>query len=98
MSSRIPNGTYRLQLHRDFTLKDAAALVAYLHDLGISDYYLSPITEARPGSPHGYDVIDHSKLNPELGDDEDLIKLAQMLHERGMGIVQDIVPNHMWIG
>ncbi len=60
---------------------------------GISDCYLSPITEARPGSLHGYDVIDHSKLNPELGDDEDLSKLAQMLHERGMGIVQDIVPN-----
>src|SRR5580693_8928766 len=97
MSSRIPSGTYRLQLHRDFTLKDATALLAYLHDLGISDCYLSPITEARAGSPHGYDVIDHGKLNPELGTEDDLGKFAQMLHERGMGIVQDIVPNHMWI-
>jgi len=98
MSSRIPSGTYRLQLHRDFTLKDATALVGYLHDLGISDCYLSPITQARAGSPHGYDVVDHSKLNPELGDEQDLGRFAQTLRERGMGIVQDIVPNHMSIG
>ncbi len=98
MSSRIPSGTYRLQLHRDFKFKDAMALVGYLHDLGISDCYLSPITEARPGSIHGYDVIDHGVLNPELGSEDDFEKFAQMLRTRGMGIVQDIVPNHMSIG
>src|SRR5271163_475062 len=98
MSSRIPSGTYRLQLHREFNLKDAMGLVGYLHDLGISDCYLSPITEARPGSIHGYDVIDHGVLNPELGSEDDFEKFAQMLRTRGMGIVQDIVPNHMSIG
>ena len=98
MSSRIPSGTYRLQLHREFTLKDAAALTGYLHDLGISDCYLSPTTEARPGSPHGYDVVDHSRVNPELGGEEAFGELAKALHEHAMGIVQDIVPNHMWIG
>jgi (1->4)-alpha-D-glucan 1-alpha-D-glucosylmutase len=98
MSSRIPSGTYRLQLHRDFNFKDAMALVGYLHDLGITDCYLSPITQARAGSIHGYDVINHGVLNPELGTEDDFRKFTEMLHERAMGIVQDIVPNHMWIG
>ncbi len=98
MSSRIPSGTYRLQLHREFNFKSAMALGGYLHDLGISDCYLSPITEAHAGSVHGYDVINHSKVNPELGTDDELQRFAQMLHQRGMGIVQDIVPNHMSIG
>src|ERR1700676_2574073 len=98
MSSRIPSGTYRFQLHREFNFKDAMALVGYLHDLGISDCYLSPITKARAGSPHGYDVVNHGEVNPELGTEDDFQKLVQMLHERGMGIVQDIVPNHMSIG
>ncbi len=98
MSSRIPSGTYRLQLHREFNFKDAMALVGYLHDLGISDCYLSPITEAHAGSIHGYDVINHSAVNPELGGEVNFHQFAQMLHERGMGIVQDIVPNHMSIG
>ncbi len=98
MSSRIPNGTYRLQLHRDFNFKDAMGLVGYLHDLGISDCYLSPITEARKGSVHGYDVINHRTINPELGSEDEFAQFAGMLQERGMGIVQDIVPNHMAIG
>jgi (1->4)-alpha-D-glucan 1-alpha-D-glucosylmutase len=98
MSSRIPSGTYRLQLHREFNFKDAMALVGYLNDLGISDCYLSPITEARAGSPHGYDVINHSAINPELGSEDEFHELVRMLRERGMGIVQDIVPNHMSIG
>ena len=98
MSSRIPSGTYRFQLHREFNFKDAMALVPYLHDLGISDCYLSPITEARAGSLHGYDVINHSEINPDLGTEDDFHEFAQMLHERGIGIVQDIVPNHMSIG
>ena len=98
MSSRIPSGTYRFQLHREFNFKDAMGLVGYLHDLGISDCYLSPITEARAGSLHGYDVINHSEINPDLGTEDDFHEFAQMLHERGIGIVQDIVPNHMSIG
>ncbi len=98
MSSRIPSGTYRLQLHRDFNFQAATALVGYLHDLGISDCYLSPITEAHAGSIHGYDVINHGAINPELGTDEDFEKFARALHDHGMGIVQDIVPNHMSIG
>src|ERR1700722_17260492 len=98
MSSRIPSGTYRFQLHRDFTFKDATALVDYLHDLGISDVYLSPITTAHAGSVHGYDVVNHRALNPELGSEEDFHRFLSALHEHGMGIVQDIVPNHMAIG
>jgi len=98
MSSRIPSGTYRFQLHREFTFKDATALVDYLHDLGISDCYLSPITTAHAGSVHGYDVVNHRALNPELGTEEDFQRFVTALHEHGMGIVQDIVPNHMAIG
>jgi (1->4)-alpha-D-glucan 1-alpha-D-glucosylmutase len=98
MSSRIPSGTYRLQLHREFNFKDAMALVGYLHDLGISDCYLAPITHARRGSVHGYDVVNHRALNPELGTEQDFQKFVEALHEREMGIVQDIVPNHMSIG
>ena len=98
MSSRIPSGTYRFQLHRDFTFKDATALVDYLYDLGISDAYLSPITTAHAGSVHGYDVVNHRALNPELGSEEDFQRFVSALHEHGMGIVQDIVPNHMAIG
>jgi (1->4)-alpha-D-glucan 1-alpha-D-glucosylmutase len=97
MSSRIPSGTYRLQLHRGFTFKDASALVEYLHQLGVSDYYLSPITQARPGSVHGYDVVNHRAINPELGTEDDFRQLANSLQERDMGIVADIVPNHMAI-
>jgi len=98
MSPRIPGGTYRLQLHREFTFKDATALIDYLHDLGISDCYLSPITEARPGSIHGYDVVDHRQINPELGGEDGFRNFARRLHEREMGIIADIVPNHMSIG
>src|SRR2546422_8271966 len=68
---RIPCATYRLQFNRSFTFADAARVVSYLHALGISDCYSSPYFKARPGSPHGYDIIDHSTLNPELGSDED---------------------------
>src|SRR5262249_47352934 len=64
---RVPAATYRLQLSRDFTFRDAGDLVPYLHDLGVSDCYVSPVLQARAGSGHGYDVCDHSRLNPELG-------------------------------
>ena len=90
--------TYRLQFHRSFTFRDAAALVPYLAALGVSHVYASPITEARPGSTHGYDIIDHNRLNPEIGSDEDFRALTAALHAHGMGLIIDFVPNHMGIG
>jgi (1->4)-alpha-D-glucan 1-alpha-D-glucosylmutase len=90
--------TYRLQFHRDFTFRDALALVPYLAALGVSHVYASPLTEARPGSTHGYDIVNHHRLNPEIGSDDDFHMLAAALRERGMGLILDIVPNHMGIG
>jgi (1->4)-alpha-D-glucan 1-alpha-D-glucosylmutase len=92
---RIPVATYRLQLDRNLGFQHVRALIPYLHALGISDLYLSPILEARPGSPHGYDVTDPCRLNPELGTDADFDALTRELHTRGMGLLLDIVPNHM---
>ncbi|MGE5138083.1 MAG: malto-oligosyltrehalose synthase, partial [Rudaea sp.] len=82
---------------RDLTFRMAAGLVDYLNDLGISDCYSSPILRARPGSTHGYDICDHSRLNPELGTDADFDELARRLRDRDMGLIVDIVPNHMSI-
>lgn len=94
---RIPLATYRLQFHALFTLPQASNLVSYLDALGISDYYASPLFAARPGSLHGYDVVDPTQLNPELGTEENLQELAAALKERGMGMLLDVVPNHMCI-
>lgn len=88
-------GTYRLQLHAGFTLDDACGVVPYLADLGVSHLYLAPILTAVPGSVHGYDVLDHTAINPELGGRPALARLAHTAHEHGLGIVVDIVPNHM---
>jgi (1->4)-alpha-D-glucan 1-alpha-D-glucosylmutase len=90
--------TYRLQFHRGFTFRNATALVPYLAALGVSHVYASPITEARPGSTHGYDIIDHNRLNPEIGDEDDFRALTAALHAHGMGLIVDFVPNHMGIG
>ena len=90
--------TYRLQFHRGFTFHDAAELVPYLSKLGISHIYASPIMEARPGSTHGYDIINHNRLNPELGGDEVFRELVDALRRHGMGLILDIVPNHMAVG
>jgi (1->4)-alpha-D-glucan 1-alpha-D-glucosylmutase len=90
--------TYRLQFHRGFTFRDATGLVPYLSALGVSHVYASPITEARPGSTHGYDIIDHNRLNPEIGSEEDFRALTTALHAHGMGLIVDFVPNHMGIG
>jgi len=90
--------TYRLQFHRGFTFRDALALVPYLAELGVSHIYASPLTEARPGSTHGYDIVNHQRLNPEIGTEEEFQTLAAALRERGMGLVLDIVPNHMGAG
>jgi (1->4)-alpha-D-glucan 1-alpha-D-glucosylmutase len=92
---RIPGSTYRVQFNRDFRFADALRIVDYLHDLGITDLYASPIMKARPGSIHGYDVTDPTQLNPELGPVEDFEKLCGALREKGMGLLLDIVPNHM---
>ena len=93
-----PRATYRLQFHRDFTFRDALALVPYLAELGISHIYASPLTEARPGSTHGYDIVNHNRLNPEIGSEEEFRALVAALHEREMGLIVDIVPNHMGVG
>ena len=95
---RIPTATYRLQFNRRFTFRDARAIVPYLHDLGISDVYASPIFKARANSTHGYDICDHSQLNPDLGSEDDWNEFCAALQARGMGLVLDMVPNHMGIG
>jgi (1->4)-alpha-D-glucan 1-alpha-D-glucosylmutase len=94
---RPPRATYRVQLNREFTFTDATRIVPYLARLGISHLYTSPILKARPGSMHGYDVVDHTQLNPELGTREDFEKLVATLHEHAMGLLVDIVPNHLGI-
>jgi (1->4)-alpha-D-glucan 1-alpha-D-glucosylmutase len=92
-----PLATYRLQLSAAFTLTDARRLVPYLDLLGISHVYASPLLAARAGSSHGYDVVDHGAIDRALGTDEDLVALGHALAERGMGLIVDIVPNHMCI-
>jgi len=94
---RIPVSTYRIQLNRTCTFRDVAKLVPYLHDLGISDLYCSPYFTAVPGSMHGYDVVDPTTLNPEIGTEEDYRAMVDELHQRGMGQLLDVVPNHMGI-
>jgi (1->4)-alpha-D-glucan 1-alpha-D-glucosylmutase len=96
--ARALTATYRLQLNSSFTLHDARARVPYLHALGVSHLYCSPVLAARAGSTHGYDVADPTQVNPELGGTEAFVALAQAAHARGMGLVLDIVPNHMGIG
>jgi (1->4)-alpha-D-glucan 1-alpha-D-glucosylmutase len=94
----VPVSTYRLQFHKQFTLRHALELVDYLSRLGVSHVYASPILTARPGSTHGYDIVNHNELNPELGSPADFEALVAALHARGMGLVLDIVPNHMGVG
>ena len=96
-TSRIPLSTYRLQFNRDFTFAQATAIVPYLAALGISHCYASPYLRARPGSTHGYDIIDHHHLNPEIGTPEDYERFVAALHEHGMGQILDVVPNHMGV-
>jgi (1->4)-alpha-D-glucan 1-alpha-D-glucosylmutase len=97
MAMRLPTSTYRLQFNHHFTLKQAGGLIDYLSDLGITDCYASPLTLARPGSLHGYDVTDHSMINPEIGGEEQLVEFAHGLRTRGMGLILDTVPNHMCV-
>jgi len=97
IATRVPLSTYRLQFNQDFTFRDARAVVDYLHDLGISDCYASSYLKAVPGSPHGYDVADPTRLNPEIGTDDDYVVWVRALAARDMGHVMDLVPNHMGI-
>lgn len=92
---RIPIATYRLQFNRGFRFADARPLVSYLQELGVTDIYASPLFQARRGSMHGYDVTDPTRLNPELGTAEEFESLVEELRHRGMGLLLDIVPNHM---
>jgi (1->4)-alpha-D-glucan 1-alpha-D-glucosylmutase len=94
---RVPTATYRLQFNPHFTFQDACDLVSYLHALGISDCYASPVLRASAGSSHGYDVCDHSRLNPDLGGEEGFEAFAAALRAHGMGLILDAVPNHMGI-
>ena len=93
----IPSATYRLQLRAGFGFAEAAALVPYLDALGVTDAYASPLLVARPGSTHGYDVVDHAQVNPELGGSAGLERWSDALRARGMGLLVDVVPNHMCV-
>jgi (1->4)-alpha-D-glucan 1-alpha-D-glucosylmutase len=95
--AKIPRATYRLQLNRDFTFSDAAELVPYLDALGVSHIYCSPYLRARSNSTHGYDIIDHNALNPDLGGEEGFERLCAELRKHGMGQILDMVPNHMGV-
>ena len=97
MAAHLPRATYRVQLHAGFTFADATAVVPYLARLGISHLYASPILRARAGSMHGYDVVDHEAVNEELGGEDGFRQLTDALRAHHMGLVLDIVPNHMAI-
>ncbi len=93
----IPHATYRVQLHSGFRFSDATHAVPYLQALGVSHLYSSPYLKARAGSTHGYDIIDHNALNPEIGDDDDFERLCATLAQHEMHQLLDIVPNHMGV-
>src|SRR5690606_39432924 len=93
--SMAPRATDRLQLHADFALDDVRSQVPSYPRLAVSHYYVSPITTACPGSTHGYDVADHRRVNPEIGGMEALRNLVRELRAHQMGLIVDIVPNHM---
>ncbi len=96
-TARIPVATYRVQFHEGFRFADATEAVPYLHALGISHLYSSPYLRARPGSTHGYDIVDHGALNPEVGDERDFDRMTLALRRHGMGQMLDLVPNHMGV-
>src|SRR5690242_20964884 len=89
--------TYRVQVNKGFTLDQGAAIADYLAELGISHLYCSPYLQAAPGSPHGYDVVDPTRVSAELGGEEGHARLCQALARHGLGQVLDVVPNHMAI-
>ncbi|MGZ5256495.1 MAG: malto-oligosyltrehalose synthase, partial [Burkholderiales bacterium] len=97
VQARIPRCTYRVQLNREFRFSHLTALVPYLARLGVSHVYCSPYLRARPGSTHGYDIVDHNSLNPEIGSPEDFELFVATLKDHGMGHMLDMVPNHMGV-
>jgi len=94
---RLPRATYRLQLNSAFRFQDVRSLIRYWHDLGFSDLYISPLMQACTGSSHGYDICEHNTINSELGGAEDFKELCDELAKHGMGLILDVVPNHMGI-
>src|SRR6478672_13842541 len=90
-----PASTYRIQFHKAFTFDDLEKILPYLQELGISTVYASPVFTAMPGSTHGYDVLDPNTINPEIGTEEKLREISQLLREEIIRWLQDIVPNHM---
>src|SRR5438477_3957975 len=88
----LPEATYRLQLHQGFTFRDAGALTDYFHDLGVTHCYASPFLQSRPGSAHGYDIINHQRLNPEIGTAAEYEAWVRDLRARGLGQILDTVP------
>jgi len=96
--AKVPASTYRLQLHKGFTFDDAAGVAEYLKTLGVSHVYCSPYLQAAPNSMHGYDVVDHRKVNEELGGTEAHERFCKRLGDVGLGQILDIVPNHMSLG
>ncbi|MBC8151321.1 MAG: hypothetical protein H7Z72_00250, partial [Bacteroidetes bacterium] len=90
-----PIATYRIQFHKDFTFSDLEHIIPYLDKLGVRTVYASPIFDAVPGSVHGYDSVNPHRINPEIGTEAQLDAISQQLADRGMGWLQDIVPNHM---
>ena len=95
LASHVPSSTYRIQLNREFRFADAIKVLDFLHELGITDLYLSPVLASRKGSNHGYDVIDPTRIDPDLGSEEEFTALQTELQNRDMGLLLDIVPNHM---
>ncbi len=95
---RLPEATYRLQVHHAFTFRDARRIVDYLAALGVSDCYLSPYMMANAGTEHGYDIVNHNVLNPEIGTEQDYHAFVETLKSLGLGQIVDVVPNHMGIG
>ena len=92
---QVPTATYRIQFHANFKFADAEELIPYLHDLGVSHLYSSPTARARRGSQHGYDVADPLHISAELGTEQEVKRLVQQLRQHGMGLLLDVVPNHM---
>lgn len=90
-----PVATYRIQFNKEFTFSDFRKIIPYLHDFGVQTIYASPIMEASPGSMHGYDTVNPLRINPEIGTEAELLEISELLKEKGMSWIQDIVPNHM---
>jgi (1->4)-alpha-D-glucan 1-alpha-D-glucosylmutase len=96
-TANVPCGTYRVQFHKGCAFEQITQAIPYLKALGVSHLYSSPYLRARPGSTHGYDIIDHGALNPEVGDEQAYQRMCQALRRNGMGQILDIVPNHMGV-